>query len=332
VVLNRLLYGYTVSRAIQVVAQLGVADALKDETKGAAELAAAVGAESGALHRVLRALASVGLFTEVEPGRFALTPVGTQLRADVPGSLRALACLYGTEVMLRSFDGLLESVRSGQPACEAAFGKPLFPYLAEHPQEAATFNAAMAAVTASDTASILAACDFSGLGTLVDVGGGQGSLLLAILEVNPGLRGVLFDQPSVVEAARERIRSAGLDERCELVGGDFFEAVPAGADAYLVKNVLWDWDDDRAVEILRNCRRAMPAQARLLALEALIPPGDQYSFNKLVDLNLLVLGGGGRGRSQAQVESLFEAAELEIARVIPTRGRLTVVEGRLNAV
>jgi hypothetical protein len=319
--------GYVVARALHVIVQLGVADVLKDGTKSVDDLAAEVVAHPRTLYRVLRTLASVGLFSEVTPGEFGLTPAGAYLRGDVPGSMKALAALYGSELMLGSYGALALTLQTGTPACQALFGKELFAYLAEHPDDAATFNAAMTSVSVEDASAVLAAYDFGDVRTIVDVGGGHGELLLAILGAHPRLRGIVFDQPAVVAGARERVAASGCGERCDLVGGDFFAQVPAGADAYVTKSILWDFDDAQASSILRTCRRAMPQGGRLLVMEGLIPEGDQYSQNKLTDLSLLLLGSGAHGRSEAEMTTLLEASGFKVTRVIPTSGRITIFEG-----
>jgi hypothetical protein len=327
--LLRLLLGYGLARAVHAVAELGIADALSDGARGVDDLAGAVGADRRALYRLLRALASVGVFTEAEPGRFALTPVGALLRGDTPVSLRAFGLYTAADFIRRAVDGLPQTVRTGASAFEREYGMSFFAYLEQHPGDAALFDEAMTSVSSAVVPAVLAAYDFSDIRTLVDFGRGHGSLLAAVLRAHPTMRGVLFDRPAVVEGARRRFEAEGLADRADLVGGDFFEALPRGADAYLLKSVIHDWDDAQATAILRRCRTAMPGEARVLVIDPIIPPGDQPSPNKLVDLLLLPLlgGGGGRERTEAEYRALFEAAGLRLVRAVPTASPSWLLEG-----
>ena len=237
--------GYYVSRAIYVVARLGIADHLSEGPRRVDDLAEATGTHAPSLKRVLRLLASVGVFTEEADSRFALTPIGGCLRAGVPGSMRAAALLFGG-VTQQAWGDLQHSVETGEPAFRRVFGMDPFDYMAQHPDEAANFDAAMADFTKHIATAVVAAYDFSPFRRIVDVGGGNGALLAGILKANASLAGVLFDLPQVADRAIAPMRELGLADRCEIVGGDFFKAVPAGGDAYLLKHVIHDWDDDRA--------------------------------------------------------------------------------------
>jgi hypothetical protein len=248
------------------------------------------------------------------------------VRAGVPGSVRDYAVLVGEPMVWRSWGGILHSLRTGKPAFDHTFGAPLFEYLAAHPEEARVFDAAMTGRSAAENAAVLAAYDFSGAGTVVDVGGGQGALLAAILEANPRTRGVLFDRPHVVAAARPRLEAAGLAPgRFDLVEGDFFGAVPAGGDIYVLKRIIHDWDDGRARSILRNCRAALSEAGRLLLVELVVPPGNEPSDAKLLDLLMLVYAGG-RERTEAEYRDLLASAGFELARVVPTASNVSLVE------
>jgi O-methyltransferase domain/Dimerisation domain len=249
--LYRMITGFYISRAIYVMARLGIADFLSDGPLNAEELARRSKTHVLSLKRVLRLLVTAGVFTEDNEERFALTPVGAHLRAGVPGSMRAAALLFGG-ITQRTWGDLLYSVQTGEPAFRRVFGQDSFAYLAEHPEEAANFDAAMGVFTAQVATAVAAAYDFSEFRRVVDVGGGNGALLVGILRAHPSLRGTLFDLPQVVERARPRLGEIGLADRCEAVGGDVFVEVPGGADAYLLKHVIQDWDDDRAVAILQN--------------------------------------------------------------------------------
>jgi hypothetical protein len=324
--LRHLFLGLRVSQALYAAAELGIADLLVDGPRSADDLAATTGAHASSLYRVLRLLASEGVFAETPDGRFALTPLAEALRRDAPGSLRPLVLFVAGETLWRSWRHLLHSVRTGEPAFDQVHGVDFFAYFREHPDEWALFDQVMTSNTAPVARAVAAAYDFSPFGTVVDVGGGRGALALGLLEAYPHLRGIVFDQPAVAAGARQAIEAAGLADRCEAVGGDFFVAVPEGGDAYLLKFVLHDWDDERCLTILRTCRRAMTARARLLVVELLIPPGDGPSFAKSQDVNMLV-NPGGRERTEAEYRALFAAAGLELTRIIPAQGELHLIEG-----
>jgi hypothetical protein len=318
--------GFFISRAICVVARLGIADLLKDGPLDTETLAAAAGVHAPSLYRVLRTLASVGIFAEGDDGRFGLTPRAEPLRSDAPDSIRAYILLLDEEWYSGPADHLLHCVQTGRPAFERVHGADFFTFLARDPGATAVFDAAMTSRSVQENDAIASAYDFSGLGTVVDVGGGHGSLLAAILRANPGLRGVLFDRPQVVAEAGHQLEAAGLGGRCEVVAGDFFESVPAGGDAYILKRVLHDWDDERAGAILRTCHRAMPEQGRLLVIELVLPPGNEPSLGKLFDL-LMLVDLGGRERTKADFQTLLAGAGFELTAVTPTPSLVSVVEG-----
>ena len=321
----RMITGYWVSQMVYVAAKLRIPDRLADGPKAAEELAQATGTHARSLYRLLRALASLGVFTEGGDHQFSPTPLADALRSDVPGSQWAMAIMMGEE-QYRCWGDLLESVRTGQTAFQRLYGKPIFEYLAEHPEQARIFDAAMTGIHGPETQAMLDAYDFSGIGVLADIGGGNGSTLVGILERHPEMRGILFDLPGVTEGAGAGIRAAGLQGRCEVVGGSFFEAVPGGADAYLLRHIIHDWDDERATTILRSVRRAMGEGARLLVVEGVIPPGDEPSFVKLLDLTMLV-APGGLERTEAEYRRLYEVAGLRLTRIVTTAADVSVIEG-----
>jgi hypothetical protein len=314
-----------VAQAVYAAAKLGIPDLLQAGARTPADLAAATGTHARSLYRLLRALASFGLFVEKPDGTFALTPLGAGLTSAAPGSQRAVAILAGEE-QHRAWGEILYSLRTGKPAFEHVYGQPLFAYLAEHPEQARTFDAAMTGVHGPETRAMLNAYSLSGVRTLVDVGGGNGSTLCGVLARYPGLKGVLFDRPDVVERARANLDAAGLADRCTTVGGSFFESVPPGGDAYLLRRVIHDWDDEQALAILRNCRKAMTASARLLVVESVIPPGNNPSFGKLLDLVMLVMPGGLE-RTEAEYRQLYRDAGFRLTRVVPTDHEVSVIEG-----
>jgi SAM-dependent methyltransferase len=322
--LLRMMTGYWVSQAIYVAAKLGLADRLADGPASVEALAEATESHAPSLYRVLRALASVGVFTETSPRHFALTPLAAPLRTGTPDSLRALAIIYN-EDCYRAWGALLHSVRTGQPAFDDVFGMPPFPYYAQHPEADRILNEGLVDYTNRVAGAVVAAYDFSPFGTIVDVGGGYGTLLAAILQRNPATRGILFDQPHVIAGAEGLLTEAGVADRCTRVAGDFFRAVPAGGDAYLLSQILHDWDDERSVAILRECRRAMPERGKLLVVEIALPSGEQPSFGKWLDLHMLAMTGG-RERTAAEYDALFRSAGLALARVIPTPAGPSVIE------
>jgi hypothetical protein len=318
--LFRMISGFYISRAIYVMARLGIADHLGDGRLDAEELGRRSNTHGPSLKRVLRLLVTAGVVTEDDEGRFALTPIGDCLRAGAPGSMRSVALLFGG-ITERAWGDLLYSVETGEPAFPRVFGKDSFAYLAEHPEEAANFDAAMSAFSGPMAAVVAAAYDFSQVRHAVDVGGGNGALLAGILKAHPSLKGTLFDLPDVVERARPRLRELGVAARCDAVGGDFFAQVPGGADVYLLKHVIHDWNDDRATAILGTCRKAMSPAAKLLVIEGVYPPRiDQSDASRGAaanDVNMLVCTGG-RQRSEAEFQRLYAASGLRLSRITAT--------------
>ena len=321
--MNQLIRGYWVTQAIYVVAELGVADLLADGPRTPTELAHATGTTSDLLYRVLRALASIGIFFEEEDGRFRLTPLAATLRSE-GGGQRAYAQLHGKD-LYRSWGKLLEAVRSGQTAFVEAFGMPIFDYLSQNPDRGAIFDKAMTGHHGVETGPMLDAYDCSSFQEVVDVGGGNGSVLMGILTRYPGLKGVLFDLPTVADRARAAIAGAGLQDRCRVESGSFLEEVPAGADLYLMRHVLHDWRDEDAARILRNCRSAMRPGGRIAVVEIVVPAGNDPSFAKWMDLMMITYGG--KERSEKQYRRLFSDAGFELTRILPTRAVISVIEG-----
>jgi hypothetical protein len=319
-----LIKGFWVSRALYVAAKLGIPDLLRDEPKSSGDLAQATGTHAPSLYRVLRALDSVGVFAEDDRGRFALTPLGATLRTDVPGSLRYFAIEELGENHYPAWERVLHSVETGAIAFDHVYGVSKWQYMAGHSDEARIFDAAMSSFSSVVAGAVVAAYDFSSSATVVDVGGGDGTLLAAILKANPSLRGVVADLPHVVEGAQRRLEAEGLADRCEVAAGSFFDSAPVG-DTYVLKFIIHDWDDQQSAAILRNCRSAMAANGRVLLVEAAIQPGTATSFSKYVDLNMLVMTGG-RERTEAEYRSLLDSAGLRLARVIPTYTEMSILE------
>jgi hypothetical protein len=321
--------GFILSGALHVVVSLDIADKLAGGPKTVEALAAEAGVVADPLYRMLRVLAMVGIFTEVSPRTFGLTPAADILRRDVPGSLHDMV-LWAAEPLLRKIhiEGMY-TVRTGKPAAEHLLGVPPFEYFATHPDIAACFNNGMTSMSASVIPAVLEAYDFNGIGTLVDIAGGHGEVLRSILAAHPAMRGVLFDVDHVIAGARPRIDAQGLTGRCTAVAGDFFKEVPAGGDAYLMKHIIHDWEDEQAVLILRQIHARLDGRAngRVLLLEAVVPPGNAPHVAKIIDLEML-LTAGGRERTADEFAALFTNAGFEMTRVVPTRSPLSVIEAR----
>jgi hypothetical protein len=317
---------FFVSNAILTVVKLGVPEALRAGPRTADDLARALGCDPGALRRLLRALASVGVFTGAG-GRFGLTPTSRYLLEDTPGSMVPLLRFAGADWHYRVWGGLTESVRTGKAASAAVLGMPLFDYLAQHPQENDVFNAAMRSYSRQVATAVLDAYDLTGAGKLVDVGGGHGQFLSLALARHPHLRGAVFDLPHVVEGARPVLEAAGVAARAELVGGDFFNGeLPRGGDVYTFMNILHDWGDDDSVRILSRCRASMSPSARLLVVEMVIPGDDAPYFGTLFDLEMLLLFEGGKERTEDELRAICHRAGLRVERILPTASPSFVVE------
>ena len=323
--MQSLINGYRVTQLLHAAVMLGIADRLIGGPQSTGELAATAGAQEDALYRALRALASLGVFREVAPRRFALTPLAELLRTDHPHSLCAMV-LFQAEEVYRAWGELLYSLRTGEPAFDHAYGMPHFDYLAQHAEASAVFNRTMSENTARSVRAVVNAYAFPASGVVVDIGGGHGAFLAAVLQAHPGLRGVLFDQPHVVADAAPTLEAAGVAARCARVGGDFFTPpLPAG-DLYLLRQVIHDWDDARSAAILRHCAEAMARDGKVLVIEALIPPGNDPSPVKLLDLQMLVMTGG-RQRTEQEYRQLYAAAGLRLLRILPTNTQFSIVEG-----
>jgi hypothetical protein len=330
VVLYQLAIGHYFSRALHLAAKLGIADLLKDGPRSVDELAKATETHAASLKRVMRLLASVGVFEERENGQFALTSSGECLRAGVPGSSRAMVMLFGGERIQDAWKELEYSVRTGNPVYRKRGVTDPFVEAAKDPEGVANFDAAMADFTKVAAIAVAATYDFAPIRTIVDVGGGNGALLIGILEAHPHLRGIVYDQPHVAERAKTHLAEKGLTERCTAIGGSFFESVPEGADAYVLKHVIHDWDDERALTILRNCHRAMTPKSKVLIVEGVYPPRVDQSLDSrgaaANDVNMLV-NTGGRQRSESEFRSLYDAAGFELTRIVRTPMPISVIEG-----
>jgi hypothetical protein len=321
-----------ITQAVYVAAELGIADLLKDGPRSTEELASARSVNSRNLYRVLRTLASVGIFSETEDNLFQLTPHAEYLRSDIPGSLRSWALLAGQDWFLRALGQLLHSVKAGQTAFDSVYNMGLFKYFGQNVAAGRLFDQAMTGVTQGAAEAVLEAYDFSGIDTIVDVGGGQGALIMSILKKYPEMRGILFDLPAVIQRAKASLTEEVVLARCELVAGDFFHQVPGGGDAYIMKAVIHDWDDDQALTILRNCRQAMSENGKLLLVDNVVLSGNKGAPEKVNDL-LMMAFTGGINRTQPEYESLLASSGFSMSRLIAmTIPPLSVIEGLPNQV
>ena len=324
--LLRIATGFWASRALYVAAKLLIADQLADGPVSAEGLAHSSGVHAPSLRRVLRALASLGVFAEDDEGRFNHTPLSRGLCTNAPGSLREFVVMLGEAESWRSWGEVMHSVRTGEPAFDKVFGASQFDYLAAHPDAARNFDAAMAERSASEDDAVLAAWTFPPIGNVVDIGGGRGTLLSAVLHTYPRLDGIVFDLAHVIERAQPAFAAQGLGSRLQGASGDFFaDELPGDAQVYILKKVIHDWDDARAVAILKTCSRAMAPGATLLLIEPVIAPGNEPSFAKLLDLFMLVWPGG-RERTESEHGSLLAGAGLELRNSVTTTSALSILE------
>lgn len=314
------------SRALWAAAKLGVADLMAVGPQSAAALAEATGTHAPSVYRLMRALCGLGIFHEDEQGRFSLTPVSQLMRTDSPQTMRSTLISELGEVHYPAWGDVLHSLRTGQRAFDHVFGADVWAYFRDHKEVGETFHQNMMNLTKALDQAILAAYDFSPFAKVLDVGGGHGGLLSAILRKHPNVRGVVFDVPNVAAGAKEHLASANLADRCEVTSGDFFQAIPVtGADACTMKFILHDWNDEQSLTILRNLHRALPSNATLLLLETVIPQRNEHSFGNFMDLNMLVMTGG-RERTADEYRQLLKQGGFEFRRVVPTESLLGIVE------
>lgn len=323
----QMLGGLRVARSIYVAAELGIADLLADSPKSIDELAQATETHGPSLYRVLRALSSLGIFAEDETGRFSLTPPAEFLQSDVPDSLRASVKFFGQDWHWELWGNLLHSVKTGEPTFDHLFGQGLFDFY-QNPEVAKTSSESKKSISARAAASLLESYDFSSISKVVDIGifAGYGTTLIPLLKANPTTKGVLFDFPPVISAAKPVIEAAGLAERCELIAGNCVESVPSGSDAYILMFVIHNWDDERAIKILKNCHQAMTEDGKLLLVEMIMPKGNEPFVGKLIDLESLLATPGGYERTEAQYRSLLEAAGFKVTKIIPTQTANSIIE------
>jgi hypothetical protein len=325
--LMQLIVGKWAHQAVYAAAELGIADQLAGGPRPSDEVASKCGANEDATYRLMRALSNLGVLEELDGRTFALTPVGEFLRSDVPGSVRDFARFVGYEPSWRAWGEALHSVRTGEPAFELVYGESAFDWFAKHPKESAVFDEAMTANSARESGAVAEAFDFSGIGTLADVGGGRGFLLATILARHPRMNGILFDLAHVVSGAAPLLLEHGVADRVSVKSGTFLESVPSGADAIVMKHIIHDWNDADAIRILQACHRALPKSGRVLVIESVVPPPGQRGLAKLLDLEMLVLTPRGRERTESEYVVLFAAGGFRLARVVPTASPVSVIEG-----
>lgn len=325
-VLMQMLFGAQMQRSICVAAKLGIADLIAEKPQTAAELAAKTDTHASSLYRVLRTLASIGIFAENADQKFELTPVAALLRSDPPNSMRHFAIMMGEDWIWSAWGELMYSVKTGGVAHEKVQGMSSFEFFAQNAEAGKVFNRAMTNLSLSVIPAIIEAHDFSGVSKLVDIAGGHGLLLAGILKANPQVQGILFDLPFVIEGAGEWLEKEGVRHRVELASGDFFQSVPTGADAYMMKHIIHDWDDESSIKILQNIRSAMNESGKVLIIEMVVPESDEPHPSKALDILMLVMEGG-KERTKDEYRRLLEASGLRLTRIIPTKSPYSVIEG-----
>jgi len=326
----QLATGFVFTAAMQPVARLKIADILAEGPLPVSELARRTGSQQDALYRVLRLLASTGLFAE-SPGKvFALTPMSELMRSNVPGSLLDMITWMGNRFHFKVWGEIGYSVQTGRPAVEHVYDKSCFDAIFGDPEIAYDFNMAMTCFSRMIAPAVLDAYDFSGIGTLMDVAGGHGAIICEILVRYPNMNGILFDMPNVIEEANCHLCSLKMDHRCQTISGDFFENIPAGADAYYMQHIIHDWNDERSLRILANCRRALEGRphGRLIVVDSVVPETSEPHMSKILDLEMLLMPGG-RERTEPEWRELFRKGGFEITRILPMRAAENVIEARL---
>ena len=324
--LMQMLFGFAASRAIGVSAELHIADLLKDGSKSAEELAQQTGVHARSLYRVLRACASIGVYSEDNEKKFSLTPLAEPLLSDTPGSLRAFAEMITCDWQFQTWAELPYSVKTGKPSFDKVHGKSSFDYFWSNEKAGKVFNDAMTSNSAFSSVAVVNAYNYSSISKLVDVGGGHGFLLASILSKNSNVKGVLYDTPAIVAEAKKLLNQHGVTERCEIEGGDFFESVPAGGDAYIMKHIIHDWNDEQCFTLLQNCRKAMTDGGKVLVVEMVVPEGNEPSPAKFLDLQMLQYLPGCE-RTEKEYRELFDKAGLKLTSIIPTMSPFSIIEG-----
>lgn len=316
--------GAMMTQALGIAAKLGIADLLRDGPKFADEIALATGTHAPSIYRILRSLAGAGVFRETSPKTFSNTGLSDVLRSDFPGSLRSAAIFMAEPWHYNVWSDMLHSARTGETAWKKTYGEEVFDWFAKHPEEAEIFNNAMTDMSASVAPAVIEAYDFSGIETLADIAGGHGFLLSQILKANPAIKGILFDVEPVITGSDSLLESESVTDRIEKVSGDFFKEVPS-ADAYIMKHIIHDWDDERAVLIMRNIHSAVKGGGKLLLVEMVVPEDNAPHDSKLLDLEMLA-SPGGLERNADEYRQLFARSGFQLSRIIPTRSPFSIIE------
>jgi hypothetical protein len=327
--LVQMAMGHWVSTVLYTAAKFGLADLLADGPRTAEDLAEKTSTHGPSLYRLMRTLGHLGLVREDGGHRFALTPLGAALKTGAPGAARASVLTLASEGWMRGFAQLPWSIQTGKSGFEKLHGMPVFDWLAQDPEAISLFSETMVGIHGAEPAAVAKAYDFSGLKTIVDVGGATGHLLATILEKNPSSRGILYDLPHVVREAPAVLAKRGLSDRISIESGSFFDNIPAGADAYLLSHIIHDWSEPQCLTILGNCKRAMKPNSRVLLIEMVLPEGNEPHPGKLLDMMMLV-GPGGQERTPAEYRELLAKAGLRLERIVPTESPVSVVEARLQ--
>jgi O-methyltransferase/methyltransferase family protein len=323
--LMQMAMGFTSTFLLRVAAQMRLADHLADGPKTADQLAALTNTHSPALYRVLRTLASLGIFSEDEAHQFFLTPLAEPLRSNVPGSVRTSILSITGDIFVIPWSKLLYSVQTGQPSFDNHYGVPFFDHLKTAPQEATMFSDLLIGINSGDAPAVAAAYDFSAFTNIADIGGSTGHMLTTVLASHAGPRGTLFDLPHIESGAIELIRARDLADRVTFVPGSFFETIPSGGDLYMLSHVIHDWSEDQCLTILANCHRAMSPASRLLVIETVLSEGNAFHPGKMLDITMLTLAGG-QERSEPEYRALLAKANFKLIRVIPTNSPVSIVE------
>ena len=321
----QLITGYWISQAVGAAAKLGLADQLTEGSRSASDVATSVKADTESVHRVMRMLASIGVFTMDPDERFGLTPLGDTLRTGVPGSMKNFAIAQTSPGHWLPWGQMSEAVRTGKSVTMPTLGMELWDWYSTHPEEGEFFNGAMGDLSAGVSGEVTNSYDFSGFNTVLDVGGAHGILLGAILRANPHMRGILFDLPHVTATAGDSLRAQGIEQRCTLVTGDFFASVPAGADIHVLKQIIHDWSDEECTTLLRNCHHALKPTGKILLVEMVIPSDNSPSMAQAMDMNMMVLLTG-KERTELQYRDLLSAGGFRMERVIPTHSPFSIIE------
>src|SRR5688572_16783465 len=317
--------GFWVSKIVYAAAKLNLADHLADGPRTAQELAGPTGAHAPTLYRLMRTLAGLGLLTQLDPGRFALTPLGEALKKGAPGSAYETVLTMAGPTFVAAFEQIIYSVETGKTGFEKAFGMPIFDYFAEHQDEASLFSQSMVGIHGGEPPTIAATYDFSEFETIVDVGGATGNMLSAVLNAYEGPRGVLYDLPHVVADAPPSLEKSGVADRVTVETGSFFESVPSGGDAYILSHIIHDWNEDQCLTILGNVRRAMKPDGKLLIVEFVLPEDDSPHFGKIADIIMLVVPGRSEEHT-SEYDALLSKAGFKMTRVVPTESPVSIVE------